>query len=66
MGVAVFAPCLLVVVDGCFSPSDAARRLRQLTKCFPVEEKNNDEYKQIVGCVVHLVFAGPRKKIRKK
>lgn len=44
MGVAVFAPCLLVVVDGCFSlPADAARRLKQLTKCFLVEEKH--EYK---------------------
>lgn len=33
MGVAVFAPCLPVVVDGCFSlPVDAARRLEQLPK----------------------------------
>lgn len=40
MGVAVFAPCLLVVVDGCFSlPADAARRLKLLPKRFVVEGK---------------------------
>lgn len=44
MGVAEFAPCLLVVVDGCFSlPADAARWLKQLPKRFLVEK---NEYKK--------------------
>lgn len=53
MGVAVFAPCLLVVVDGCFSlPVDAARRLKQQPKRFVVEEKMSIKRG---GCVVRLV-----------
>lgn len=56
MGVAVLAPCLLVVVDGCFSlPVDAARRLEQLPKRFVVEEKMSIKRGRCVVRPVELV-----------
>lgn len=46
MGVAVFAPCLLVVVDGCFSlPANAARRLEQANKMFYCQRRNDTRKK---------------------
>ena len=66
MGVAVFAPCLLlvVVVDGCFSlPADAARRLEQLPKRSVVEGKMSIKRG---WCVVHRAEAERSRKTTEK
>lgn len=62
MGVAVFAPCLLVVVDGCFSPpADAARS--SLPKRLLLEEKRVEkERKRVVRLAESARCPGERRK----
>lgn len=64
MGVAVFAPCLLAVVDGCFSlPANAARRLEQANKMLYGQRRN---YITKRDRIEHLdVLTGFRKTMKK-